>query len=78
MAEIKKDTYQILAAPTEGEYKEKGSKFIAYAYPVSSIDDFEFYLEEVKSIHPKARHHCYAYRIGMDGTIFRSNDDGEL
>ncbi len=72
-----KDTYQSISGPSEGEYKEKGSKFLAYAYPISSLKDFEFYLEEVKSMHPKARHHCYAYRIGIDGDLFRANDDGE-
>lgn len=77
MTDTIKDTYQVLAASAEGEYKEKGSKFLAYAYPISSLDDFEFYMEEVKSIHPKARHHCYAYRIGIDGDIYRANDDGE-
>jgi len=77
MAETIKDTYQVLAAPSEGEYKEKGSKFLAYAYPISSIDDFEYYMEEVKSTHPKARHYCYAYRLGIDGEVYRANDDGE-
>ncbi len=77
MDKVIKDTYQVIASPSEGEYKEKGSKFLAYAYPVSSLDDFEYYLEEVKSMHPKARHHCYAYRIGIDGDIYRANDDGE-
>jgi len=72
-----KDTYQILASLAEGEYKEKGSKFLAYAYPISSLEDFENHMEEVKSMHPKARHHCYAYRLGVDGEIYRSNDDGE-
>ena len=72
-----KDTYQILAETHEGEYKEKGSKFLAYAYPITSIEDFEYYQEEVKSLHPKARHFCYAYRIGIDGEVYRSNDDGE-
>lgn len=72
-----KDTYQVLAESSIGEYKEKGSKFLAYAYPIQSIDDFEFYMEEVKSLHPKARHFCYAYRIGIEGDIFRANDDGE-
>ena len=74
---IIKDTYQILATSSEGEYKEKGSKFLAYAYPISSLEDFEYYMEEVKSIHPKARHYCYAYRLGIDGDIYRANDDGE-
>jgi uncharacterized YigZ family protein len=72
-----KDSYQILSSSVEGEYKEKGSKFLAYAYPISSLEDFEFYMEEVKSNHPKARHYCYAYRLGIDGDIYRANDDGE-
>lgn len=72
-----KDTYQILASPSEGEYKEKGSKFLAYAYPVRSIEDVEYYQAEVKDMHPKARHFCYAYRIGIEGDIYRANDDGE-
>ena len=72
-----KDTYQILSSSAEGEYKEKGSKFLAYAYPVRSIDEVEFYQAEVKDMHPKARHFCYAYRIGIEGDIYRANDDGE-
>lgn len=76
MQEIK-DSYQSIQSPSEGEYKEKGSKFLAYAYPTLSIEEVEYYLEEVKSLHPKARHHCYAYRIGIDGEPFRANDDGE-
>lgn len=77
MTETIKDTYQVLAHESQGEYKEKGSKFLAYAYPIASLDDFEYYLEEVKSLHPKARHYCYAYRIGLKGDVFRANDDGE-
>ena len=77
MTDTIKDTYQILASSSEGEYKEKGSKFLAYAYPITSLEDFEFYMEEVKSLHPKARHYCYAYRLGIDGDIYRANDDGE-
>lgn len=77
MAVTIKDTYQILAKPAYGEYKEKGSKFLAFAYPITSIQDFEKYMNEVKSMHPKARHFCYAYRLGIDGAVFRANDDGE-
>lgn len=72
-----KDTYQVIASPSEGEYKEKGSKFLAFAYPITTLEDFEYYLEEVRSIHPKARHYCYAYRIGIEGELYRANDDGE-
>ena len=71
------DSYNTIAEPSTGDYREKGSKFLAYAFNVSTIDDIEFYLEEVKSQHPKARHHCYAYRLGIDGEPHRANDDGE-
>lgn len=71
------DTYQTIAAPCEGFYKEKGSKFIAYVYEVDSEEAVRQHLEEVQKHHNKARHHCYAYRIGKDGSRFRANDDGE-
>lgn len=71
------DQYITIEEPSIGEYKEKGSKFIAYAFPVRSEDDVSQYLEQVKSEHFKARHHCYAYLIGLDRELFRFNDDGE-
>lgn len=71
------DTYQTINGFTEGVYKEKGSKFIAYGYAVYSEEEVKAYLEEVRQLHFKARHHCYAYRIGLDGQRFRANDDGE-
>lgn len=71
------DTYQTIASPSMGEYKEKGSKFIAYTYAVYTEQDVKDCLELVKKEHFKARHHCYAYRLGMDGKRFRANDDGE-
>ncbi len=71
------DTYQVVANPSIGDYKEKGSKFIALLYPVRSVKEVEKKIEEVKSLHPKARHHCYAYRIGIEGKLYRANDDGE-
>ncbi|MCH2042501.1 MAG: YigZ family protein [Saprospiraceae bacterium] len=72
-----KDTYLTLAAPSEGLFKDKGSKFLAYAYEVNSLGDVKKHLEILKKEHLKSRHHCYAYRIGMDGKVFRANDDGE-
>ena len=57
--------------------KEKGSKFISYAYPVLDEDDVKKGLEEVKTLHPKATHHCYAFRLGLKGENYRANDDGE-
>ena len=59
------------------EFKEKGSRFIAYAYPISTTDEFKKYLQQLKKEHPKAVHLCFAYRLGIDGNIFRVSDDGE-
>lgn len=74
----KKDTYQTLAALSQGIYKEKGSKFLAYAKSVYTEEDIKTLLNQVKKEHPKARHHCYAYRLGMDKKAnYRANDDGE-
>jgi uncharacterized YigZ family protein len=72
-----KDTYKTLALETEGIYKEKGSKFIAYAAPIHLETDFTAFLERIKKAHPKARHHCFAWRLGMDKNVYRANDDGE-
>lgn len=74
---LKKDTYHTLKTPTEGEFKDRGSKFFAYAFPVYKEADWQQHLLEIRKIHPKARHWCYAYRVGMDGNNFRANDDGE-
>lgn len=66
-----------IQAPTEGLYKEKGSKFIAYTYPVRNEEDIKQHLEEVKKLHPKARHVCYAWRLGASGDIYKAVDAGE-
>lgn len=72
-----KDSFFTIEAPEKGEYKEKGSKFLAYAFPFSIETELEPILEKIKDEHPKARHYCYAYRIGLDMNKFRANDDGE-
>jgi len=69
--------YKTVDKTSEGLYKEKGSKFIAYCKPVYHIEEFKEWLTELKLIHPQAVHHCYAYRIGYDKSQFRINDDGE-
>ncbi|MEM1217069.1 MAG: YigZ family protein [Bacteroidota bacterium] len=71
------DTFQTLAGPAEGFFKDRGSKFYAYAYSVASTTEVQARQEEVRKLHPKARHHCYAYRLGLDQYNFRANDDGE-
>lgn len=69
--------YYTIDKTAVAEYKDKGSKFIAYAYPIKDADDFKARLAELKKEHPKASHHCFAYRLGLDGNNFRVSDDGE-
>ncbi|WP_175402740.1 IMPACT family protein [Mangrovivirga cuniculi] len=76
MSEIK-DSYKTIASSSEGFYKEKGSKFISHAYPVNSEEEVKQHLDDLRKRYHDARHHCYAYLIGVDGKIFRANDDGE-
>ena len=72
-----KDTYTTLSETAIGEYKEKGSKFIAYAYNVTTKGQIKEHLDRLKKEHLKACHYCYAYRLGLGGKDFRTNDDGE-
>ena len=69
--------YSTLSAAATGEFKDRGSRFIAYAYPVNNAIEIKDILKTLKKEHPKAVHHCYAYRLGTDGNNFRANDDGE-
>jgi uncharacterized YigZ family protein len=71
------DAYKTISKQSSGEFKDRGSKFIAYAFPVYNEEDWQEKLQEIKKLHPKARHHCYAYRLGLDKNNFRANDDGE-
>lgn len=76
MAEIV-DEYLTISKPSEGFFKEKGSKFLAFAYPVSTEDEIKAIQEQLRSDYHDARHHCYAYMLGKDRNVFRANDDGE-
>ena len=69
--------YTTIAATGTGDFRDRGSKFLAYAYPILSVDDVKGHLQALKKEHPKAVHYCYAYRLGSDGTQHRANDDGE-
>ena len=71
------DSYLTIAKPAEGLYKDKGSKFISWAYPVKDLEEIKSHLASLKEAHPKARHICYAYRLGFTPEEARSNDDGE-
>ncbi len=71
------DFYQTIEKTSTAEFRDRGSKFLAYAFPIAGLADFRKLLAEIKKEHPKASHHCFAYRIGTDGTNFRVSDDGE-
>jgi len=70
-------TYKTIAATAEGQYKEKGSRFLAYGFPVKTDADIKNILENLRKEHHSARHICYAYRLGYENHIYRMNDDGE-
>lgn len=69
--------YHTIEKSSVAEFKDRGSKFLAYAFPIQAIDDFKKRLKELKEEHPKAAHHCFAYRLGIDKNNFRAGDDGE-
>ena len=72
-----KDSYWTLAGPAEGIFSEKRSKFLAFAYPVTTEEEALAYVSEVRAKYYDARHVCWAYRLGPTGEPYRSNDDGE-
>ena len=74
---IEPTTYFTIDRPAIAEFKDRGSKFVAYAYPIATVDDFKKNLQLLKKEHPKAVHHCFAYRLGTDANNFRASDDGE-
>lgn len=71
------DTYRTISAPSEGLYKEKGSKFLAFAFPVTTVEEVKAHLDELRKKYFDARHHCYAYILGPSKESYRLNDDGE-
>ena len=72
-----KDTFLTISSESRGIYKDKGSKFMAFAYPVTSEGEAMEKLELLRKKYFDARHHCYAYRLGANGERYRTNDDGE-
>ena len=71
------DTYRTIKTPSEGLFKDKGSKFLAFAYPITSEADIKPIIAKLKAEHPKANHHCWAMRLTPDRSVFKLNDDGE-
>jgi len=76
--EAKKDTYKTITKPSEETlFKDRGSKFYGYAFPVTSEEQVKEYIEQLKKQHYNARHWCYAWQLGKEHERFRANDDGE-
>src|ERR1700751_109849 len=71
------DTYLTIEKSAEGLFKDKGSKFFAYAFPIQSEEEIKQHIIDLKKQHHGARHWCYALRLGADKKLFRANDDGE-
>ena len=69
--------YRTLESPAQAEFKDKGSRFLVFAYPVQTAEQVKKHVDDLRQEHHKARHWCYAYRLGVDGNQFRANDDGE-
>ena len=77
MATMIPDFYTTIEKPSIAEFKDRGSRFIAYAFPVNDVSDFKEKLVKIRKEHSKATHHCFAYRIGPDRSVYRVSDDGE-
>ncbi len=71
------DRYPVIKAPSEGSFKDRGSRFLAYAFPVRDEEAFREVLDRLRREHHAARHHCYAYRLSPAGGLYRYSDDGE-
>ena len=74
---MESDNYKTIKSSSEGTYKEKGSRFLAFAFPVVNQEEIKPIIEGIRKEYHDARHHCYAYMIGRDRIIWRINDDGE-
>lgn len=70
-------SYNTIDQESVAEFSDRGSRFIAYAFSIKTVEEFKEHLQKLKKEHPKAVHHCFAYRIGLDGNTFRVSDDGE-
>lgn len=71
------DTYKTIESPTEATFRDRGSKFIGYAFPVSNEEEIKEHIQSLKKVHPSSRHACYAFRINPMNEYWRANDDGE-
>jgi len=71
------DTYRTISGNAESLFKDKGSKFLSYAFSIRNENEAKLHLAGLRELHPRAVHHCYAYRLGLDRMSYRMSDDGE-
>lgn len=69
--------YRTIASTGTSDFRDRGSKFLGYSFPVSTVDEIKKFVTALKKEHPKAGHYCVAWRLGIDGNQFRATDDGE-
>jgi uncharacterized YigZ family protein len=69
--------YKTIERSSTAEFKDRGSRFLGFAFPISSTEDFKLNRAQLKKEHPKANHHCFGYRLGTEGMNYRLSDDGE-
>src|SRR6476620_7698048 len=69
--------YNTIDKPSSAEFKDRGSRFLGFSFPISNNEDFKLNRAQLKKEHPKANHHCFAYRLGTEGVNYRVSDDGE-
>jgi len=74
---MESDIYTTISSPSHGLFKDKGSRFLSFAFPVSDQEEVKPIIDRIRKEHHEARHHCYAYMIGSERIIWRINDDGE-
>jgi uncharacterized YigZ family protein len=74
---MENDIYKTISSPSQGLYKEKGSRFVSFSFPVYEQDEIKKLIETIRKEHHEARHHCYAWMLGVDRSQWRVNDDGE-
>jgi uncharacterized YigZ family protein len=74
---MESDSYKTIKSPSHGSFKDRGSRFLAYACQITDTDEIKPVIEKIRKEHHEARHHCFAYMIGNERNIWRANDDGE-
>lgn len=72
-----REFYYTIEKTAQADFRDRGSHFISFVFPIKSTDEFKARMADLKKEHPKATHHCFAYRLGLHENVFRSSDAGE-